>query len=969
MNKRRIGLTTQALIIISLLILVANTILGVLMMRQSGKVIKTLIQQRMLDISNSAAGFLDGDQLEVLTKDDEDSEAYQSVLRSLSVFRDNIDLEYIYCIRDMGDKNFVFSVDPSYPDPGEFGEPVVYTDALYQASLGVASVDDVPYDDDWGSFYSAYSPVFNSKGEVAGIVAVDFNADWYDAQIRNIAMLILLSCVLSLILGAMIVIVVTSRVRRRFRALNDEMSDLTAEVDNLTSELKGEEDGSADGTDSAEDGAAAGADTEDAKAELDVKKLGTAGELGSLVDRIHETRENLMGYINHLHTREKNMISALSTNYRSVYYADLRTGTGVCYRSGSKLEDSVPEGESFDFNDVFGNYADKYVVDEYKDEFRRFIDPDNIRERLRTERSITCHYLAVRKGYEAYEMLRIAGIRHPEVGSGEDVNEIGLGFTDVDKETRDSMAKNRALSEALAVAEESSKAKTIFLSNMSHEIRTPMNAIIGLDSIALNDPEISDKTRGYLEKIGLSAKHLLNIINDILDMSRIESGNMTLQKEEFYLLGVLEQVNTIISEQCDNKGISYHCRVNSAIDDYYIGDDVKLRQILINILGNAVKFTPEGGEVSLVIERVARYQGNSTLRFVITDNGIGMDKDFIPHIFDAFSQEDSSITNRHSSTGLGMAITKRIVEMMNGKIEVESEKGKGTTFFVTVTLLDSERSLYSIDSDEITGYNLSALIVDSDPDDCAHAKELLENIGIKADTAATAAKASEIALLRLTRREPYNLVLVDRRIDDADGMQIVRNIRTEVGEFVDVIMTAYNREDIREEAMAAGADGVLSKPLFPRELMDEIRRTMIDKKKASALELPKADLNGKRVLLAEDTQINAEIMMMLLDMRGMKAELAENGRIAVDMFSSHPEGWYDAILMDMRMPEMDGLTATANIRAMDRSDAAVIPIIALTANAFDEDVQRSLQAGLNAHLSKPVDPEKLFGTLETLIRE
>ena len=406
-------------------------------------------------------------------------------------------------------------------------------------------------------------------------------------------------------------------------------------------------------------------------------------------------------------------------------------------------------------------------------------------------------------------------------------------------------SQSQALSEALAAAEESNKAKTAFLSNMSHEIRTPMNAIIGLDNIALNDPETPPKTREYLEKIGDSANHLLGLINDILDMSRIESGRMTLRNGEFSMPKLIENINTMFSAQCHEKGLEYQCRTIGSLDHNYIGDDMKLRQVLINILGNAVKFTPEGGRVSFIIEAAARLEGKATLRFVISDTGIGMSEDYLPHIYDSFSQEDSSTTNRFGSTGLGMPITKSLVELMNGHIEVESEKGAGTTFTVTVTLTESDRQ-------------------DENP-----AVPHLKDIG-------------------------------------------------------------------------------------PRELSAPVPET--------------ADLRGRRILLAEDMAVNAEIMMMVLGMREMEADLAENGRIAVDMFASHPAWYYDAVLMDMRMPEMDGLEASRRIRGMDREDAKAVPIIALTANAFDEDVQRSMQAGLNAHLSKPVEPETLFGTLERLVK-
>ena len=527
-----------------------------------------------------------------------------------------------------------------------------------------------------------------------------------------------------------------------------------------------------------------------------------------------------------------------------------------------------------------------------------------------------------------------------------------------------------ALSDALHVAEDASRAKTAFLSNMSHEIRTPMNAIIGLDNIALNDPDISDKTRDYLEKIGASAEHLLQLINDILDMSRIESGRMTLKNEEFSFPELLKSINTMFSSQCQDKGLEYRCHLNSEVDDYYIGDSMKLRQVLINILGNAVKFTPEGGKVELSVERKAKYDGKTTLCFTIADTGIGISKEFLPRIFETFAQEDDSTTNIYGSSGLGLAITKNIVEMMNGSIRVESEKGKGTTFVVTATLSDSARTNTESEENEIHLNEMTVLIVDDDLIAGEHARLVLEKAGIASEIASSGAEAVKMTRLRHARMEPYNLILMDWQMPEMDGVEATRRIRAIGGnESAIIILTAYNWDDILEEALDAGVDSFLPKPLFAASVLEEFKSAWKKKSTAAPQGKTKAVLEGRRILLAEDVQVNAEIMIMVLQMRQMEVDHVENGKIAVEAFASHPEGYYDAILMDMRMPEMDGLEATRVIRAMEREDAREIPIIALTANAFDEDVQRSLQAGLNAHLSKPVQPEALFETLETFIKD
>ena len=661
------------------------------------------------------------------------------------------------------------------------------------------------------------------------------------------------------------------------------------------------------------------------------------------------------------------MITAMASDYRSVYHVDVDANDAVCYRADPEDPHQIPEGVHFPYLEKFIEYCQLYVDKEFKEGFLRFIEPDNIRKVLAHENIMAYRYLAKRDGVEYYEMLRMAGVRHPGDRDDQIVHAVGLGFTVIDDEMRETMARNHELAEALAAAEDANKAKTVFLSNMSHEIRTPMNAIIGLNNIAMNEPTASEKVKEYLGKIDNSAHHLLDIINDILDMSRIESGRMVIKSEEFSFARAIEQVNTMISGQCRDKGLNYQCRIKGHVDDYYIGDDMKLRQIMINILGNAVKFTPEGGSVTFEVEEIARFGGKSTLQFTFRDTGIGMSEDYLPKLFDPFSQEDSSSTSRYGSTGLGMPITKSIVELMNGHIEVESQKGKGTTFTVTLTLLDTDRQTTVEEEGMPQPHEMCVLVIDDDPVACEHAQIVLGQVGISCEKALSGLDGIEMVKLRHARREPYNLILVDWKMPDLDGVETTRQIRNAVGEETPVIiLTSYSWEDVAEEARAAGVDSFVAKPLFAGTVMDEFREAF--KRKNEKLVRETADLKGRRILLAEDMPVNAEIITMILSMREIQVDHAENGRAAVDMFTAHEAGYYDAILMDMRMPVMDGLEASRMIRAMNRSDAKTVPIIALTANAFDEDVQRSMQAGLNSHLSKPVEPEILFKTLEGLVR-
>ena len=661
-----------------------------------------------------------------------------------------------------------------------------------------------------------------------------------------------------------------------------------------------------------------------------------------------------------------NMITAMASDYRSVYHVDLDADVAICYRADAEDPDHYTEGMRFSFYRRFAEYCDNHVDEAYRAGFMDFIEPDNIRRALATENIIACRYLVRRSGREYYEMLRMAGVRHPADRDDHVVHAVGVGFTIIDAEMRKSLEQRRVLADALAAAEQANNAKTAFLSNMSHEIRTPMNAIIGLDSLALRNPRLETETREYLEKIGGSARHLLGLINDILDMSRIESGRMVIRREEFSFRTMLEQINTMVMSQCSERGLKYECTMVGGVSDYYIGDDMKLKQVLINILSNAIKFTDAPGSVTLSVERTGSFNGQSTIKFVIQDTGIGMDKAFIPKIFDSFTQEDSSRSSKYGSTGLGMAITKNIVELMNGTISVESEKGVGTAFTVIVSLQNCAHRDAVVRS--IRPKDMRVLVVDDEEIAAEHARLVLEEVGIQADTCLGGAQAMQMLEAQHARHEGYNLVLLDWKMPGMDGLEVARRIRERYdNETTVIILTSFNWDDIMDEALHAGVDSFLAKPLFATNVVDEFERIARKNNLSLFEEKKRAGLKGRRVLLAEDVLINAEIMKQLITMKEAEIEHAANGRIAVEMFDAGPLDYYDAILMDVRMPEMDGLEATKAIRALDRADAKRVPIIAMTANAFDEDVQRSLQVGMNAHLSKPVEPEHLFRTLEELI--
>ena len=662
--------------------------------------------------------------------------------------------------------------------------------------------------------------------------------------------------------------------------------------------------------------------------------------------------------------RQRMMLSALTDDYDVLIRSDIDCDTFAVLRTNDSYLDYCPELYSYRSLSAFLDRLSHINEDEYED-LHAHVNLESIMQNLTRDHVMFHNFRLIDKAGSSttYQLKAVP------VGVWPESHRILLGIHNIEKTVRAEENQRLMLKDALEKAEYANRAKTSFLSNMSHEIRTPMNAIIGLDNLALHNDTLDDQTRDYLEKIGSSARHLLDLINDILDMSRIESGRIMLKKEEFSFSAMLEQINTMVMSQCSDKGLDYECRVLSRVDDYYIGDDTRFKEVLINILSNAVKFTDAPGSIRMTVERLAVFENQSTLRFCIKDTGIGIDKEFIPRIFEAFSQEDSSNKNKYGSTGLGMAITKRIVEMMNGTISVQSEKGVGTEFTVVVTLMNSEHRDEARE-DSIEPGRIHALIVDDEEFAAEHARTALNDAGIQADICTSAQKALHMLEIQHTKQEPYNLVLMDWKMPEIDGLEIAKRIRESYGtETVVIMLTAYNWYDILDTALEAGIDGFLTKPLFASKVIAEFERAARHNNLNLFEEKKRADLTGRRILLAEDIEMNAEIMIDVLEMEGMETDHAKNGRIVVDMFKNSEAGTYSAILMDIRMPEMDGLEATQAIRALDRPDAKTIPIIALTANAFDEDVQRSLQAGMNAHLTKPVEPDHLFKTLGELIWE
>lgn len=529
------------------------------------------------------------------------------------------------------------------------------------------------------------------------------------------------------------------------------------------------------------------------------------------------------------------------------------------------------------------------------------------------------------------------------------------------KMTRQQM---KELEEAREEALEANKAKSTFLSNMSHDIRTPMNAIVGMTAIAMTHIEDREQVQNCLRKITLSGKHLLGLINDVLDMSKIESGKMTLTAERISLREVVEGVVGIVQSQIRGKSQSFNVHISNIIAEDVYCDSVRLNQVLINLLSNAIKYTQEGGSIQLSLyqEQAPEESGEGYIRNHITvkDNGIGMTPEFVEHIFESYSRADSKRVNKTEGAGLGMAITKHIVNAMDGTITVESEPKKGTTFEVTV---DFERA----DTEEIEMVlpPWKMLVVDDDEALCRTAVEALDSIGIQSDWCMSGEKALEMVTKHHRMRDDYQIVLLDWKLPGMDGIMVARQIRQIVDRDMPIILiSAYDWNEFEEEAREAGIDGFISKPLFKSTLYHSLKKYMnVEEIQEKASE----ELVGRRILVAEDNDLNWEILKELLSDIGMELEWAENGKICLEKFRESKEGHFDAILMDVRMPVMTGYEATEAIRALDHPDAKKIPIIAMTADAFSEDIRRCLDSGMNAHTAKPINLDEVVLLLKKFI--
>ena len=537
------------------------------------------------------------------------------------------------------------------------------------------------------------------------------------------------------------------------------------------------------------------------------------------------------------------------------------------------------------------------------------------------------------------------------------------------KAASDTQELNAKLQVAVEKAESANRAKSTFLSNMSHDIRTPMNAIIGFTTLALSNIDDTDRVKDYLGKTLASSNHLLSLINDVLDMSRIESGKIHLEEVEVNLSDVLHDLKTIVSGQIYAKQLELYMDVMDVTDEDVYCDKTRLNQILLNLLSNAIKFTPAGGTVSVRVRQLAgKVRGCGQYEFRIKDNGIGMSQEFAQKIFEPFERERTSTVSRIQGTGLGMAITKNIVDMMGGTIEVQTAQGKGTEFTVCVPMRAQTEQRPVEKITELEG--LKALVVDDDFNTCDSVTKMLVKVGMRAEWTLSGKEAVLRARQALEMSDVYHAYIIDWRLPDMNGIEVTRQIRSLHDDTPIIILTAYDWSDIEVEAKAAGVTAFCAKPMF----MSDLRETLMSalgQKSADAVQglLPEknADFKGKHILLVEDNELNREIAQEILREYGFLVDSAENGAVAVEKVSTAAPGSYDLVLMDVQMPIMDGYTATRKIRALDDPARAKLPILAMTANAFDEDRRNALESGMNGFLSKPIVIDDLMQELHKIL--
>nr|WP_304955008.1 response regulator [uncultured Acetatifactor sp.] len=661
------------------------------------------------------------------------------------------------------------------------------------------------------------------------------------------------------------------------------------------------------------------------------------------------------------------IVDALSRDFVNVFAVDVgRNRARIIKMMGyvtTGLHGDVKE--EFTYDVIVDRYIRERVYEEDQAGLKEALALENVLRKLETGRDYQGNY-RVKDGDEVhnYQFSYV----HVKKSDFRKEGFILAGFRNIDETIREEQVQKLMLAEALGEAQYANNAKTTFLNSMSHDIRTPMNAIIGFTSLALSHIDNRELVKNYLEKIITSGNHLLSLINDVLDMSRIESGKVKIEEKEASLPEIIHDLKTIVQSDVKAKQLSFSIDAQDVTDEFIICDRLRLNQVLLNLLSNAMKYTKPGGAVSVrIIQTGDAPEGCAAFEFRVKDTGVGMSREFMEHLFEPFEREQTATISGIQGTGLGLSITKNIVDMMHGTIVVESEPGKGSEFIVSFRFRVAGKPLKTEHLSQLAGKR--ALVVDDDINTCTSVSRMLSAMGLHPDWTTLGKEAVVRSRFALEQEEPFDLYLVDWMMPDMNGVETVRRIRRIVGEEAPIIiLTAYDWGDIEEEAREAGVTTFCSKPVFLSELCNVLTAPYGTGEQKEQEEALPPCFEGKKILLVEDNEINQEIARTILEEAGFVVDTAEDGTVAVEKMKENPAGTYDLILMDVQMPIMNGYQATRAIRALEDSARAAIPIVAMTANAFDEDRMLALEAGMDGHIAKPIDIAMLMETLREILK-
>ncbi len=652
------------------------------------------------------------------------------------------------------------------------------------------------------------------------------------------------------------------------------------------------------------------------------------------------------------------VVNSLATIYSTIFRADIITHEYEILNSVPLMEKIAASKGNFD--DVKETIIESFIEPEFRQQLREFLDLNTLANRFENVNTLTMDYKA-----PTGQWMQARFIVKRRDKNGRAVEALYVAHDITNEKTKD-LKQQEFLRQALAAAEQANKAKTTFLNNMSHDIRTPMNAIIGFTSLAQTHLDNHAQVEDYLCKISTSSNHLLSLINNILDMSRIESGTVKLDEKAVHIPNLLYDLKAMVQSLVDSKNLNLFIDTQDVVHEDVLTDKMRLNQVLLNIVGNAIKFTQPGGDIIIrLIEKPCSLKHYSTYEFSVKDTGIGMSKEFVGHIFDAFSREYSSTVSGIQGTGLGMAITKNIVDMMGGDIQIESEEGKGSLFTVTLNLCLTNEPADNETIPKLLGAR--ALIVDDDINTCKSVSKMLCDIQMRPDWTTSAQEAIVQAKDAIDMRDEYKVYIINYQMPDMNGCEIVQRIRKIKSEDAPIIvLSSYDLTECEYEARKIGVEAFVSKPIFMSELREVLIHPKVSDKISKEEKKKVYDYSGKSVLLVEDNELNREIATTILKEIGMNVDSVEDGDIAVATINKEPADKYDLILMDIQMPRMDGYTATRKIRTLADDQKANIPIVAVTANVFEEDRKKAIASGMNGHIIKPINIEEIAKVLDEI---